>query len=283
FVNTPLDADYDPQTRFSSDDDIRQGQLRELQDILTEELEPFFTRSWFAKAFLDGMKSQCSNTHTRLRGALELLMPDMAVADLHTADKRFAAFRNSIGWRERRRRYSIWDVPILHGNSSSEVDFNELFRHPMLLKVYAAIIRGVKSAAKVMDGTSRLPKANTMQRLFGITYTTPGAIAACAIWVIWLFSADDDFGPVGEETAINYRDRHDEYLSKILEGLRLRQKWAQELFLFWDSRLFPNTNGSRFGDGVSAGHEEEREEMDRTAELMSTMPTVSDDEQSNDD
>lgn len=151
FVNTPLDADYDPQTRFSSDDDIRQGQLRELQDILTEELEPFFTRSWFAKAvchsfsfqyrshdfcqFLDGMKSQCSNTHTRLRGALELLMPDMAVADLHTADKRFAAFRNSIGWRERRRRYSIWDVPILHGNSSSEVDFNELFRHPMLLKV----------------------------------------------------------------------------------------------------------------------------------------------------
>ncbi|KAJ7730288.1 hypothetical protein B0H14DRAFT_2232514, partial [Mycena olivaceomarginata] len=125
--------------------------------------------------------SQCSNTHTRLRGALELLMPDMAVADLHTADKRFAAFRNSIGWRERRRRYSIWDVPILHGNSSSEVDFNELFRHPMLLKVYAAIIRGVKSAAKVMDGTSRLPKANTMQRLFGITYTTPGAIAACAI------------------------------------------------------------------------------------------------------
>ncbi|KAJ7314388.1 hypothetical protein DFH08DRAFT_972793 [Mycena albidolilacea] len=256
FVNTPFDEDYNPQMRFSSNDDIRQGQLCELHNIVSDELAPFLTCSWFAKAFFNGMKSQCSNTHTRL------------------PLRRISYFHRLV----REKWYSIWDIPILHGNESSEVDFDEVFRHPMLLKVYAAIIRGVKSATSVMDGTSHLPKANAMQWIFGITNTTPGAIAACAVWVIWLFSADDDFAPVGEETTINYCDQHDKYLSKILEGLRLRQKWAQELFLFWDSHLFPDTNGSRFSDGLSADHEEDREEMNRTSELLSTMPVISDDD-----
>jgi hypothetical protein len=131
-----------------------------------------------------------------------------------------------------------------------------------------------------------------MQRIHNIQYTTPGAIVDSAIWVrgtlssshllhidtqaIWLFSGDEDFLPTGDFTAINYRDRHDEYLDKILEGLRRQQKWARDLFVFWDSHLFPSTNGSHYGGGVQQDHEEDRGEMEDATDVMLNMPTVSD-------
>ncbi|KAJ7262853.1 hypothetical protein C8J57DRAFT_1719109 [Mycena rebaudengoi] len=50
FLKAALDDDYDPELRFNSDDDIRQGQLRELLDILPNDLETFRSREWFANA-----------------------------------------------------------------------------------------------------------------------------------------------------------------------------------------------------------------------------------------
>ncbi|KAJ7252510.1 hypothetical protein C8J57DRAFT_1722759 [Mycena rebaudengoi] len=50
FLTAALDDDYDPELRFNSDDDIRQGQLRELLDILPNDLETFRSREWFASA-----------------------------------------------------------------------------------------------------------------------------------------------------------------------------------------------------------------------------------------
>jgi hypothetical protein len=36
-----------------------------------------------------------------------------------------------------------------------------------------------------MEKRSRHPKASTMQRIFNIKYTTPGAIAGSAVWVCY--------------------------------------------------------------------------------------------------
>ena len=36
---------------------------------------------------------------------------------------------------------------------------------------------------------------------------------------------------MGDITEINSRDRFNDYFDSILEGLRLRQQWASELFL----------------------------------------------------
>ncbi|KAJ7231248.1 hypothetical protein C8J57DRAFT_1730259 [Mycena rebaudengoi] len=54
FLKAVLNDDYDLELRFNSDDDIRQGQLRELLDILPNNLETFGSRKWFASAFMDG-------------------------------------------------------------------------------------------------------------------------------------------------------------------------------------------------------------------------------------
>jgi hypothetical protein len=95
---------------------------------------------------------------------------------------------------------------------------------------------------------------------------------------IWLFSGDETFSETGDVTGINYYHRFNEYLDKILEGLRRRQKWAQDLFVFWDSHLFPETNGSKFGGGVQAEDESVREELVAATTALVDMPVVSDDD-----
>ncbi|KAJ7826385.1 hypothetical protein B0H14DRAFT_2817401 [Mycena olivaceomarginata] len=261
FFKADPDDEYDAELRFSSDENIRQGQLREVLDILPDDLMQ--TRVAGAG---DGMNSQRSHTRTRLRKDVEHIVPErIPAARVATQQSRIQHFRSLIGWDEEKNRYSIWNVPFLHGNESATLDFDEVFRHPILLKIFACIIRGSASAEGVMRGTSHLPRANAMQRIHNIQYTTPGAIVDSAIWAIWLFSGDEDFLPTGDFTAINYRDRHDEYLDKILEGLRRQQ-----------NHLFPSTNGSHYGGGVQQDHEEDRGEIEDATDVMLNMPTVSD-------
>jgi hypothetical protein len=85
------------------------------------------------------------------------------------------------------------------------------------------------------------------------------------------------FGRVGDVTGINYYHRYNEYLAKILEGLQRRQQWARELFLFWDSHVFPETNGSNFGGGVQEDAEDVRAELAAATDVLTNMPVVSDD------
>jgi hypothetical protein len=157
FLKTPLDDDYDPELRFSSDDDIRQGQLRELLDILPTDLAPFMSREWFAKAvrhrfhFLhvltlqaqlsDGMDSQCSNSRTRLRKAAlpHVLGDDIPPSRLATPDSRILHFQFKIGYNADDNDYQLWNVPFLHEDESATLDFKKLFRHPLLLKVCCLI------------------------------------------------------------------------------------------------------------------------------------------------
>ncbi|KAJ7289747.1 hypothetical protein C8J57DRAFT_1628896 [Mycena rebaudengoi] len=268
FLKAALDDDYDPELRFTSDDDIRQGQLRELLDILPNDLETF--RS------LHGRHGQPTLQHGHST-------PDsINPSKLATSESRLLHFRHLIGYSEEEKDYLLWDIPFLHANELPTLDFHELFRHPLLLKVFAALIRGPSGADGVMEGESKMPKANTMQKMLKIVYTTPGAIASSAIWVLWLFSGDETFAPVGDITAIDYQLRHDEYLDKILEGLRLKKRWAKELFVYWDSRLFPSMNGSRSGGGVQSKHEKQREQMERATDLLLEMTDASEDDEDGD-
>ncbi|KAJ7816412.1 hypothetical protein B0H14DRAFT_2602674 [Mycena olivaceomarginata] len=50
FFNAELDNDYNAELHFNSDDNIQQGQLREVLDILPDDLLPFRKRTWLALA-----------------------------------------------------------------------------------------------------------------------------------------------------------------------------------------------------------------------------------------
>nr|GAT48040.1 predicted protein [Mycena chlorophos] len=297
FLNTDIDDEYDPELRFGGsedENDERQGQLRELDNIMPVELRPFMKRGWFAQALADGMKSQLANTAYRLRkdGLANLVdglkVPKPAddttqvrvgVTKLATSERRFDYFKRRIGWIDDTGKYSLFNIPFLHGNETSKLDYNQLFRHPLLLKVWSCIIRGIVAPTHVMKKKAVHPRASTMQRIFNIRYTTPGAIAASAVWVVWMFSADETFARTGDVTDINYYERFNLYLEKILEGLGHRQLWARELFQYWDEHLFPELNGSHFGGGAVNRDDDQREELSQAAGLMLEMPLVDDDDE----
>ncbi|KAJ6578085.1 hypothetical protein B0H19DRAFT_575320 [Mycena capillaripes] len=50
FFKADPDDEYNAELRFNSDDDIRQGQLREVLDILPDDLMPFRKHAWLAQA-----------------------------------------------------------------------------------------------------------------------------------------------------------------------------------------------------------------------------------------
>ncbi|KAF7325466.1 hypothetical protein MKEN_00395200 [Mycena kentingensis (nom. inval.)] len=296
FFQVPLDDEYDPLLRFSGTEDEtdeRQGQIRELIDILPEDMvESYWTRQWFAKSIGDGMRNQINNTSHRLRRkAIENIVRGMKIyhpdkkklvkvkkSFFATSESRFRFFKNLLGWKGpgAMQKYPKFDFPILQGNEADKLDYNEFLRHPLLLKVFAALIRGPEGPLGVMQKQSFPPSTTCMQRIYNIRYTTPGAIVTCAIWVIWLFSADDTPTRIGETTEIDYYDLHNRFLDKILYGLRNNQTWARELFRFWDSHLFPGLHGSPFGGVTRTEDEELREELEEADRALMDMPVDED-------
>lgn len=60
----------------------------------------------------------------------------VTVSMLATPELRSQYFKVLIGWRADTSEYSIYGVPLLHGNESDTLDFNELFRHRLLLNIW---------------------------------------------------------------------------------------------------------------------------------------------------
>ena len=94
--------------------------------------------------FIDGMKSQCSNTRTRLRGPAlpHIIEDDENIGMFRSPENRSINFSLSLGWQPendhleehpKAGRYAIWNIPKLHGNGTNEFDFTEIFRAKVLL------------------------------------------------------------------------------------------------------------------------------------------------------
>ncbi|KAJ7880013.1 hypothetical protein B0H14DRAFT_2566510 [Mycena olivaceomarginata] len=170
------------------------------------------------------MRSQLTNTRTRLcRPALPAILsgvPDSRASTLNAADpmpKPDIPASDSA-----KNKYQVFGVPFLHGNELSTLNFNQIFCHVFLLKVFSAVIDGPNAPEHLLkDGPVHL----------NIEYTTPGVIAGTAVFTLFLFSGDKDFGKVGDLTGINYYDCFSKYLEVILDSLRLRKRWTCNLFL----------------------------------------------------
>ncbi|KAJ7749345.1 hypothetical protein B0H14DRAFT_2636378 [Mycena olivaceomarginata] len=116
---TPLDNEYDAELHFGADDpdgdehEARQSQPREVREILADDLLPFLSSPWMAQAVDD---QEVNTFH------------------LSTSQSRVLHFAVCISWDEVNSKYCFGDIPFLHGNESGNLDFNEVFCHPLLLK-----------------------------------------------------------------------------------------------------------------------------------------------------
>ncbi|KAJ7132507.1 hypothetical protein C8R44DRAFT_529853, partial [Mycena epipterygia] len=228
------DDKYDEKKRFDTRAMKIQGQLRDLEK------------------FMVGVTSQRSNTSNRLRHVAGAAIFDCSATDLLDPNDRLEIFREQIGWYAEEGRsgaYSSLDVPILHADWSGEYDIKTCFLNPVLMRLYAGLIRGpsvvtamLKHQKSGRDGALVvLPKSDTMEHIFGLDHTEPGAIAGSAVLAVWTLSGDTALRDRGDKTNIDYDARFDEYLEILLVGLQDGSQSILKVFREWDRFLFPNS------------------------------------------
>ncbi|KAJ7652624.1 hypothetical protein B0H17DRAFT_856933, partial [Mycena rosella] len=245
---------------FESEGSRIQGQLRDVSALLQ---------------FTDGMNNKRSTIHSRLRHeSLALIAASFVftdgesakLADFASSTSRFNAFSKRIGYQpataDAAAFYSPLKAEVLFKDYDRTMNVNKIFRGPLLLIIYACIIRGPQGATGLFEGKSKLPAAKVSQRIYRIKRSTPAAIAASGTWAIWLLSSDTQLSSDGEgdETQIDYKQYFETFLRQICEGLRDEADWAFELFQYWDDVLFPTAENS-LGQNTSADRQAVRADI----------------------
>jgi hypothetical protein len=119
-----------------------------------------------------------------------------------------------------------------------------------------------------------MPQAKCVERMYRIKHTSLGMIANATVLVspcmlrflshyfqvIWLHSADVELVQIGNQTEINYAKQYKIYLKQICCGLRMWKRWARDLFIYWDSILFPHAEDS-LGENLSTNQQAKQDEQ----------------------
>ncbi|KAF8211915.1 hypothetical protein K438DRAFT_1567586 [Mycena galopus ATCC 62051] len=142
--------------------------------------------------------------------------------------------------------YDSTNVPILHKDYQDKYDARKFFLHEILFITHAAITRGPATAAAMKAGLPP-PKVQSVTNLWHLTHTTLGMVAASAIWVRWVYSVDDIFGPTGATSGIEWQEDFEYYLQLLTEGLQKKKPSIMEVFCMWDQKFYPNSEDSLAG------------------------------------
>ncbi|KAF7325100.1 hypothetical protein MKEN_00553100 [Mycena kentingensis (nom. inval.)] len=237
-----LDPAYNPLERFEPSGQPKnkiQGAARALRDAVPEE---FQTETewcgWVQTEIERGTRYERSTIANRLRGNPALF--GETGADFATSDTR-EKYRKFIGYREDKRGkpvYDPFDVDFLHEDYQGEFDIDKFLRNERLFAAHAAITNGLGGAFAMINGT-KPPKAQTIGKLWGLKKTTPEMIAACAIFVCWVHSRDQEFLPIGDVTKIHWEEHYEKYLRWLYRGLADKVDCVVELFRIWDEKFYP--------------------------------------------
>ncbi|KAJ7346417.1 hypothetical protein DFH08DRAFT_1081173 [Mycena albidolilacea] len=271
-----LKEDFDFAFEFQSKANKVQGQLHDVIALLPSDAVSLRTEPWIAGAFEDGMSGQRSTISNRLRHAsLQVLMGANQLKHFRSSNSRFDAFAALIGYKPATdataAHYSAFDAEILYDNYDGTINVDKIFRHPLLLKIYACILRGPYGTEGLFEGEYHLPQASCVQQIYNVTCTSTGAVSTCATLAIWMLSADTKLTERGDQTGISYRPRHATYAQRLHDGIRNNKAWAVDLLKYWDSILFPNNDDSADASGAPGG---EDDEMDLVDEAFDGAPSV---------
>ncbi|KAJ7276676.1 hypothetical protein C8J57DRAFT_1504508 [Mycena rebaudengoi] len=261
------DEDFNALDRFGKEDQPAnkiQGALRDIYSVIPEEYrDPEDFSGWIPAAFISGMTNQRSFTATRLRHHPDLF--DCTTTQLLSQEGR-REFRKLIGYQPSCKNadkyyYDTINVPVLHADYQGKYDPSKIFLNPLLFIVHAAITLG-PAAAAALKGDLTPAKVQCVAVLWALRRTTPGMIAAAAVWLRWLYSVDDEFLSTGTTSAIEWQMDFEYYLQLLTEGLLKRKPSILNIFRIWDNKFYPNSDEG-LANGVDS--DDEAEESRRAA------------------
>ncbi|KAJ7099048.1 hypothetical protein C8R43DRAFT_907629 [Mycena crocata] len=131
-------------------------------------------------------------------------------------------FRELIGYRPTKKNpdkfyYDSTNVPILHKDYADKYDPTKFFLHESLFITHAAVTCGPATARAMKAGLAP-PKVQSAADLWSLWCTEPGMVAAAAIWLRWVNSVDDTFGPAGAASGISWQEDFEYVLPTALDG-----------------------------------------------------------------
>ncbi|KAK7006808.1 hypothetical protein R3P38DRAFT_2555056, partial [Favolaschia claudopus] len=268
--------EFDYATEFNSKTTHVQAQIQDLLRLLPNDARSRRTQEWVGDAFVDGMGGQRSAAVHRIRHAsLAHLSAADELKHFATASDRFEHFKDRVGsvaaTETKEAFYSAFKAPILYDQFDGELDVDHLFRNPLLLKIYACILRGPDGADGLLEGRPHQPQAQCVQRIHHNSRTSTGAIANAAVLAIWLYSADTKFQRRGDQTDINYVQRHMAYVEQLRKALTSKKAWVIDLLKYWDDILFPDADND---DGAARGGDDD--EMESVLDAFNNAPDSTD-------
>ncbi|KAK6966729.1 hypothetical protein R3P38DRAFT_3245466 [Favolaschia claudopus] len=230
--------------------------IQDLLRLLPNDARSRRTQEWVGDAFVDGMGGQRSAAVHRIRHAsLAHLSAADELKHFATASDRFEHFKDRVGYvaatETKEAFYSAFKAPILYDQFDGELDVDHLFRNPLLLKIYACILRGPDGADGLLEGRPHQPQAQCVQRIHHISRTSTRRRRCPRIW---LYSADTKFQRRGDQTDINYVQRHMDYVEQLRKALTSKKAWVIDLLKYWDDILFPDADND---DGAARGGDDD--------------------------
>ncbi|KZV79959.1 hypothetical protein EXIGLDRAFT_756584 [Exidia glandulosa HHB12029] len=275
---------WDPATRYDKDgeefieENIFQGQLRDLLELVPQEYHSYRGTTAFIDAFKYGMQRRRQQYARRVRvvGKEKIFGYEWA-AHMRTAESRREHFAKLIGFKPaqgtKKSRYSVLNVPLLHSSECEKYKFSDAFTHIRLQAVLVSLLRGEGGAEDFMNGSRTFKlSGKEIQSKDRVRSMTPNLIATPTIIAKWALSEDGDFTRTGV-SGIDWLDHWNEYmlvLETALEDKRC-QRTIRKLFRNWDEAVFGSKNSPLGGDG-------DDDLTERSNELDDALKQIDDEE-----
>ncbi|KAJ7193006.1 hypothetical protein GGX14DRAFT_577681 [Mycena pura] len=133
--------------------------------------------------------------------------------------------------------YDTFDVPLLHAEYDSALDLDKVFLNEHLFTTYAGLTKGPSRARQLLTGKAPPKKMLVLEKLWGLKKTTSGIIASTAVYLRWAHSRDEEFGPVGDVTGIEWWKDFNVYLQNLETGLAEKSDCVENIFRVWDAKF----------------------------------------------
>ncbi|KAF8546502.1 hypothetical protein OG21DRAFT_1491147 [Imleria badia] len=211
---------------------MEEGTKTDIFQFIPKKLHPLMAYNTFGNFFSHGASSVRSESVSEVKtsaSAIFKMNPDLFMQG-YARNESQECRALIIGGDQKYTKFA----PILYPDPQkfSPASLNFL-QTPVLVKILKVCLFGRASlSGKHTSGPQ------TKARIWELRVTTPGMIAAAAVFAIFVLSGDTNFYAIGDKSGITYLEYHKFYR----EILTSQSNWAKDTLQYYNNHLFPATS-----------------------------------------